>query len=177
MLYVGVDPGAGGGIAVVNEAGAAQQWTPMPETERDVLDWLQLHVGAEGDGRHRAVLEKVSATPQMGVSSAFSFGRNVGGLRMALVAASLPFDEVPAVRWQKALGCRSGGDKNVTKRRAQELFPSVKVTHAVADALLLAEYCRRVALGQLAPDEQREKVAQHPLNRRRAAASGSTDLF
>ena len=38
----------------------------------------------------------------------------------------------------------SKGDKNVTKRRAQELFPGARVTHAVADALLLAEYCRRL---------------------------------
>jgi hypothetical protein len=35
------------------------------------------------------------------------------------------------------------GDKNVSKRRAQELFPQLKVTHATADALLIAEYGRR----------------------------------
>jgi hypothetical protein len=38
----------------------------------------------------------------------------------------------------------SKGDKNVTKRRAQQLFPQLKVTHAIADALLIAEYGRRV---------------------------------
>jgi hypothetical protein len=37
----------------------------------------------------------------------------------------------------------SKGDKNVTKRKAQELFPSLKITHATADALLIAEYLRR----------------------------------
>ena len=42
--------------------------------------------------------------------------------------------------WQKALGCMTGGDKNVTKRRAQELFPGHKITHATADALLIAHY-------------------------------------
>ncbi len=35
------------------------------------------------------------------------------------------------------------GDKNVSKRRAQELFPALKVTHAIADALLIAEFARR----------------------------------
>jgi hypothetical protein len=34
------------------------------------------------------------------------------------------------------------GDKNVSKRRAQEIFPMIKVTHSVADALLIAEYNR-----------------------------------
>ncbi len=73
---------------------------------------------------------------------------------MALVAAGIAFDEVTPQRWQKMLGCRSKGDKNVTKRRAQDLFPQVRVTHALADALLLAEYCRRVKLGQLQAETQ-----------------------
>jgi hypothetical protein len=36
------------------------------------------------------------------------------------------------------------GDKNITKRKAQELFPEIKITHAIADSLLIAEYGRRV---------------------------------
>jgi len=40
----------------------------------------------------------------------------------------------------------TGGDKNVSKRRAQELFPEIKITHAIADALLIAEYARRTNL-------------------------------
>ncbi len=43
----------------------------------------------------------------------------------------------------KTLDCMTGGDKNVTKRKAQELFPEIKVTHAIADALLIGEYARR----------------------------------
>jgi hypothetical protein len=39
------------------------------------------------------------------------------------------------------------GDKHISKQRAQQLFPSAKVTHAIADALLLAEYCGRVHRG------------------------------
>jgi hypothetical protein len=45
--------------------------------------------------------------------------------------------------WQGALECLSGGSKNVTKLRAQQLFPGEKVTHGSADALLIAEYGRR----------------------------------
>jgi hypothetical protein len=44
--------------------------------------------------------------------------------------------------------CLTGGDKNISKRRAQELFPSLKITHAVADALLIAEYGRRLERGE-----------------------------
>jgi len=46
--------------------------------------------------------------------------------------------------WQKALGCMTKGDKNITKRLASELFPAIKCTHTVSDALLIAEYGRRI---------------------------------
>jgi hypothetical protein len=56
----------------------------------------------------------------------------------------IPFEEVSPVKWQKVMGCLSKGDKNVTKAAAQRLFPDIKITHAIADALLIAEYGRRI---------------------------------
>lgn len=139
MAYIGIDPGVAGGIAVIHHDGSFIDMTKMPATEADVLSWLRAH-SQPGD---RAMLELVRASPQMGVVSSFTFGRGYGGLRMALIACGMPFDEVTPVKWQTTMQCRSRGDKNVTKRRAQELFPKIVITHAVADALLIAEYCRR----------------------------------
>jgi hypothetical protein len=79
----------------------------------------------------------------MGVVSAFSFGNGFGHLEMALVGNGIPFDRVRPQLWQKTMQCMSKGDKNVTKNKAQELFPNIKVTHAIADALLIAEYGNR----------------------------------
>jgi hypothetical protein len=84
--------------------------------------------------------------PGQGVSSSFKFGMSYGSLRMALIAHSIPFESVTPQAWQKSLHCLSGGDKNRTKARAQQLFPNQKVTHATADSLLIAEYIRRVSL-------------------------------
>lgn len=138
MFHIGIDPGLGGGIAVLNNSGAVCGTYKMPATERDLLDLLEIK-----SDECRAVLEFVRSSPQMGVVSAFKFGMGYGGLRMALVASRIPFDEVTPQKWQRVMGCLTRGDKNVTKRRAQELFPSVKVTHANADALLLAAYSLR----------------------------------
>lgn len=141
MIYIGIDPGVSGGIAILRGDGSAVRVVKMPATEADVfrvvVDWelFDTHV--------TAVIERVSASPQMGVVSAFTFGKGYGGLTMALTAARIPFDLVSPIKWQSVMGCRSGGDKNITKRRAQQLFPSLTVTHAIADAVLLAEYCRR----------------------------------
>jgi hypothetical protein len=95
------------------------------------------------DGNCRAYLEQVHSSPQMGVKSAFTFGNGFGHLEMALTAAGIPFERVRPQVWQKAMGCMTKGDKNVSKRKAQELFPSLKVNHYIADALLIAEYGRR----------------------------------
>jgi hypothetical protein len=61
---------------------------------------------------------------------------------MAIVAAGIPFETVTPQKWQKTLGCLTKGDKNVSKRKAQELFPDIKITHAIADSLLIAHYAK-----------------------------------
>ncbi len=135
---LGIDPGLGGGLAVVGKDFSIA-WK-MPETERDLIDTLD---DAKTMGVTTAYLEFVRSSPQMGVVSAFQFGKGYGGLRMACIACGLRLEEVSPQKWQKEMQCRTGGDKNVSKRRAQELFPGIKVTHAIADALLIAEYGRR----------------------------------
>ncbi len=138
-IYIGVDPGKGGGIAAVDETGRVITSVKMPETPRDLLELLW---GFDEKSYQHAVIEKVHSSPQMGVASAFTFGKGYGSLLVALTAARIPFDEVQPAG--KGFGERdSNAAKNFTKARAQQLFPEVKVTHSLADALLLAEYCRR----------------------------------
>jgi hypothetical protein len=144
MPQIGIDPGAGGGIAWIDEDGTASA-VPMPKTDRDIWELL---AGLEDHGTF-AMLECVRSSPQMGVVSSFSFGRSYGQLRMALTAAKIPYEEVTPGVWQRDMKCSKRGNKtqtqhkNALKRRAQELFPELKITHATADALLIAEHCRR----------------------------------
>jgi len=144
VLYLGIDPGRSGACALVGDEGA---WTiKCTATERDLWEWLDEHAITAA----RAVIEKVHAMPGQGVTSMFRFGESYGSLRAWLIALSVPFEAVTPGRWQKVFGLmgkwRSNREKkNAHKARAQELFPGVTVTHAVADALLLAEYARRTA--------------------------------
>lgn len=137
--YLGIDPGASGGIALVRGLGDAEV-IKMPPTETDLWDaFSELVARAKF-----AMIENVHAMPKQGVSSTFKFGKSYGFLRCCLIASKIPFEAVTPRKWQSTLGCLSKGDKNVTKAKAQELFPSIKVIHATADALLIAEYARRV---------------------------------
>jgi len=146
MNIIGIDPGCAGGIAEVDELGLPSRFWKMPETDADlwaVVRSLQ-SFGRPVQQNTFAMIELVRSSPQMGVVSAFTFGRGVGRLRMALTAAGIPFEEVSPAKWQREIGCLSKGDKRVTRAKAQELYPNLKVTHAIADALLIAEYARRV---------------------------------
>jgi hypothetical protein len=145
-MIIGVDPGGNGGIAWHD--GERARVVKMPATLQDlwelINDIMSSCVTAGTDWRDStAYLEQVHSSPQMGVKSAFTFGNGFGHIEMALTAAGIPFVRVSPQKWQGALGCRTGGDKNVSKARAQELFPDLKPTHATADALLIMEYGRR----------------------------------
>jgi crossover junction endodeoxyribonuclease RuvC len=139
--YLGLDPGKSGGIGAITVDGDDVLVTaaPWPETEEDTWELISQHAGAN------AVLEKVHAMPKQGVSSTFTFGKHYGLLLGMLTAARCSYTLVPPRTWQKAMGALTGGDKNVSKRRAQQLFPGMKLTHATADALLMATYCRDVS--------------------------------
>jgi crossover junction endodeoxyribonuclease RuvC len=138
---IGIDPGSSsGGMAWI-----PHDRTLEPEavklsnmTQKDIVEWLVERNAST------ATLEKVSAMPGQGVSGMFRFGVSFGELRMALVATGIPFELATPQKWQRSMGCMSKGDKNTTKRKAQELFPGMKITHAIADALLIAEYGRRL---------------------------------
>jgi crossover junction endodeoxyribonuclease RuvC len=151
-LFIGIDPGKSGAIAFLDNSG--EWWfIKASETVRDICDAIDDAL-RDGD-KPFAHIEKVHSSPQMGVKSAFTFGESFGMLKALLVAKGVPFDEVRPQKWQKDMGCLTKGDKNVTKRRAQELFPdgsNQNITHANADALLIAENARRSELGNVAHD-------------------------
>jgi hypothetical protein len=140
MTIIGIDPGTNGGIAWITDGKPCVE--KMPDTLQDLWELLEnIAINAQLDNlKIHAYLEQVHSSPQMGVKSAFTFGNGFGHLEMALTAAGIPFTRVRPQVWQKELGCMTKGDKNVTRKRAQELFPTIKCTHAVSDALLLAKY-------------------------------------
>lgn len=139
-MWIGLDPGQSGGIGFIREDGVT--WAEkMPETDKDLSELLSEK--ADSWAEVFACLESVHSMPGQGVASSFKFGEGFGKLQMALCCNSIPYDRVTPQKWQKELSCLTKGDKNVSKRRAQELFPMVpRITHNIADALLIAKYCQ-----------------------------------
>ena len=154
------------------------RWTvravPMPSTERDIWDWFSVL----NSKNTIAVIEKVGGFAGVGHpgSRMFNFGKGYGGLRMALIAAGIPFDEISPQTWLNAMRIplkkrgpareiinKKGKSQKVPgeftetgsqwksrlKARAQQLYPEIDVTLKTADALLIATYCRRREEGKL----------------------------
>lgn len=135
-FIIGVDPGKSGGMVIRSlKKHSFIIASPFRDlaTVISVLDTIIDEVAF-------VVLEKVHAAPAQGVSSAFTFGENYGVWQGIFAAYGVKVHSVDPQVWQKKMNCRSGGDKNVTKQKAQELFPGMKITHAVADALLISEF-------------------------------------
>lgn len=152
VRFLGVDPGVNGGLAAVDAAGVLFGALRMPETDEEYLEAVDLFT--DDGARCVAVLEQVHAgvwgkAGRMGVSSAFTFGGAYRAIRVALLARGVRVVDVRPVRWQTALGCRPPAGVGPRERkawlrdRAAEVFPDIRVTLALADALLLAEFCRR----------------------------------
>lgn len=138
---IGIDPGASGGLAVLDDKGKVVECIAMPETDHDINDFFSRHEDADC-----AYLEQVHSMPGQGVASTFKFGMNYGFLRAMLTAHGIRWIDVTPNKWQSSLCIRSIKDepkvahKNRLKGRAQQLFPKQKVTLKTADALLIAYY-------------------------------------
>lgn len=143
MIYIGIDPGKNGGIAVIK-----------PNKTRVHVyseEYLLLVLGYYQDYKECVCyLEHVHAMPKQGVSSTFNFGMNFGFIQGVLKAYGIPYELVTPQKWKKEFSCTS--DKNTSIEVCKRLFPNVnlkatdrckKYHDGMAEALLIAEYGRR----------------------------------
>ena len=155
-IYLGIDPGLAGGMAVVSDKSATAVIN-MPQTPKDILDWLTslTEFADEGGFQVVAVLEDVGhGMPGQSSSATAKFARHCGHIEMALLALGIHTETVTPQKWQKTYQLGKSKEytktqwKNRLKAKAQQLFPDLgkKVTLSTADALLIAEYGRRTGL-------------------------------
>src|SRR5438132_2118900 len=105
---------------------------------------LRNFVGA----RCTTALELVHSMKGQGVVSTFGFGRGLGLWEGILAALRIPYQLIPPQRWKAAMLHGMGKEKDASRIAAQRLFPnadlSLRKHHGRAEALLLAEFLRRL---------------------------------
>ena len=130
-----IDPGASGGIAVMDNHGAVAIH-PMPEGMTAQLDMLRAVACCP---RITAVMEKTGTyVPGNSGVAAATFARHCGHLEAALYAFGVPCVQVAPAKWMKHLGALPK-EKPERKRAIRELmqarYPHLSVTLKTADAL------------------------------------------
>lgn len=166
--YLGIDPGISGGIALI-KPDLSIILVAMPATPGKLWDWLQYAVADKPWNVHTCIEQVTGYIPSKGPqpgSRMFNFGRNVGNLEMALYGLKLAPRFVVAQTWQRALSISPrGNDRNGRaketdaqwKRRLKDVAREIyeeqgvasDITNDVADALLIATYCKRLHKGLL----------------------------
>lgn len=148
-IVCGIDPGLNGAFAFLDTTDNTLCVVDMPTFPHNG----KRHVDPAGVAailhKHmpdHVFVEQVHSSPQMGVTSSFSFGRSSGIVLGALAAFRTDVNtaEVQPQIWKKALGATS--DKKQTVARATQLMPAcapawklVKHTDR-AEAALIALY-------------------------------------
>jgi crossover junction endodeoxyribonuclease RuvC len=145
MNYLGIDPGANGGIVLLDHTGNVVWSHDLSKlTDSDCASI----VSTASDKIRMCHIERVGAMPRQGVSSTFKFGHNTGLVTGIVLACKVAYELVSPQVWQKHFAVGKHDSKTEHKRAlkavAQRLFPDQKITNNTADAFLIAEYCRRI---------------------------------
>lgn len=146
LMWIGADPGKGGCVATLTETDMIHI---HDYDETNMIEWLQYqHERYQVD---EVAIEKVHGTQQMGIKNACAFTGTFHWLRGVFQAI---FDHAPVQvtpqAWKKMFGLL-GKDKEASRLKAIELFPhyeqflSRKKDHDRAEAILIAEYARRIS--------------------------------
>ena len=144
-FYLGIDPGAGGAAALIDQDCKVHMLKDWPGDEIAAAKLIK----ELKDEKIYAAIEKVHSMPKQGVVSMFKFGTNFGIWRMGMAMADIPFVLVPPQRWQKGI-IHKAQDKKPALVAAARLFPKAELygprgggKDGRADALLIAYWCLR----------------------------------
>ena len=148
---IGIDPGKGGGIAVISDKGGIKIY-PCPREVKNMSMLIAMCLSDVAAYRTQVVIEKVWSFPTDGRMGAFSFGQNYGQWEGILHSHELEPRYITPKVWQSHFEIKKGLPKDVRKRQLKELakkkFPKTKgITLKTADAILIAVYGNEAVLG------------------------------
>lgn len=166
MIYIGIDPGVDGAIAIFDPVVTdTLQISDMPtyevtknrKTRREVnvQEVVNILTPQALSPKRKLIIELSGARPKDGSIQAHRTGVNWGVLYGVIVALKIQHAIVSPQMWKKAMKATS--DKDLSRRLACERFPgftnqfSRKKDHGRAEAALIAAYAYALDRGAIAP--------------------------
>lgn len=161
-LFVGIDPGATGAVALYCPDTGHLEVHDMPffeitvarKTRKrvDIVGLIALLSDTGEDAIAAGALEAVASRPTDSHVTAFAFGEAFGSIKGCLAAALVPYELVHPATWKKEFGLAGKKDADGAddaRAAISRLMPQHahffrrKLDHNRADAALLAVYCAR----------------------------------
>jgi len=147
MLVVGIDPGATGALAFIDDRDGLMAVYDMPTTKnkqgKNLVNATLLAQLLRVEQPKKAIIERVSAMPGQGVTSMFNFGMGYGVVLGVIASLGIPHELVTPQTWKRAAGL-IGADKDYARTKVLEMYPHADVARKKdigrADAILIARY-------------------------------------
>ncbi len=161
-LFLGIDPGKRGAIAVLGSDGVIVDIIDMPTKEIFLGGRMRVLVSPSGVARALrplaprctlCTIEEVSGHRRDAAAMAFTFGRGAGIIEGVTACLDIPCAFVAPKIWRGAAGFSKGADKNDIRKSASVRWPEAAWRFARvkddgrADAAMLANHGLLVAKG------------------------------
>ncbi len=153
-IYIGIDPGATGAMAIINEVGNIQI-IDCPPTVAEMADIIR-QLNPNIHTHPKAMIEKVNPFFKSSAKSAFTFGGNFFAWQAILACFQIPYEFVTPRKWQAVMfdsAKKLGDTKQQSFERVTRLYPNLdaelktprgKILDGRCDSLLLATYLKRM---------------------------------
>ncbi len=157
MIIAGIDPGKTGALVILNpdDSGMVLR-VPLIKAPKEMpafSAWATTWRNTLAfEMPELIVVELVSARPNQGVTSMFTFGKSYGFALALAYSCGARIEYVTPAKWKSAMKLNAGADKNASRELVARTLPKLahEVTRVkddgVAEAALLALYGRRFLL-------------------------------
>lgn len=146
MIYIGIDPGAKGAMALITDNAKLPEIVPFDR--ENYIDRLRLVFYEEAECI--CCIEAVHSITGQGIKSSFEFGKSFGWLLGLLDTLAIPYQPIAPQKWKKEFGLTS--DKAQSVAVCKQLFPGINLLRTersrkeddnCAEAVLMALYAKR----------------------------------
>lgn len=144
-IFIGIDVGKAGAIAAINSFQKIILLADCPSDEFQMAVLVSRLSGYDAKG----AIERAQSMPSQGVKSMFTYGTNYGYWMGIFAANKIPFLLPTPQAWQKGVISKAE-DKKPALAAAGRMFPGAELygpkgggKDGRADALLIADWCRR----------------------------------